>query len=101
MVLTRNFRISYYRVLKKARGQFYGPYPNGAAVYASLNFLQKTFVYGRVNSVFKHRSRPCLQYQIDRCAHHYSSSFRKKRRSLTIQRPFVLQGVLTSETISR
>ena len=61
-------RISVHRGAKKKRGDYYGPYPNVGAVKDSLSFLQKTFKVRQCeDSVFKNRSRPCLQYQIDRC----------------------------------
>lgn len=61
-------RISFHRGAKKKRGDYFGPYPNVSAVRDSLNFLQKTFRIRQCeDSVFKNRSRPCLQYQIKRC----------------------------------
>nr|WP_198147324.1 excinuclease ABC subunit UvrC [Gilvimarinus polysaccharolyticus] len=61
-------RISVHRGAKKKRGDYYGPYPNVSAVKDSLSFLQKTFKVRQCeDSVFRNRSRPCLQYQIDRC----------------------------------
>ncbi|MBX2809929.1 MAG: excinuclease ABC subunit UvrC [Cellvibrionaceae bacterium] len=61
-------RITFHRGLKKRKGQYYGPFPSAAAVYQTLHFLQKTFRIRQCeNSVFNHRSRPCLQYQINRC----------------------------------
>ncbi|UZJ45372.1 excinuclease ABC subunit UvrC [Marinimicrobium sp. C6131] len=61
-------RISFHRGSKKKRGHYFGPYPNVGAVRDSMNFLQKTFQVRQCeDSVFKNRSRPCLQYQIKRC----------------------------------
>lgn len=61
-------RISSHRGMKHKKGDYYGPFPNAAAVHQSLNFIQKTFrVRQCEDSVFKNRTRPCLQYQIDRC----------------------------------
>lgn len=61
-------RISLHRGAKKRKGQYYGPFPNVGAVRDSLNFLQKTFrVRQCEDSVFRNRTRPCLQYQIKRC----------------------------------
>ncbi|MBX2809328.1 MAG: excinuclease ABC subunit UvrC, partial [Cellvibrionaceae bacterium] len=61
-------RIAFHRGLKKRKGQYYGPFPSAGAVYQTLNFLQKTFrVRQCEDSVFNNRSRPCLQYQINRC----------------------------------
>lgn len=61
-------RISFHRGAKKKRGDYFGPFPNVGAVKESLHFLQKTFrVRQCEDSVFKNRTRPCLQYQIKRC----------------------------------
>lgn len=61
-------RLSLHRGAKRKRGQYYGPFPNVGAVRESLNFLQKTFrVRQCEDSVYRNRSRPCLQYQIKRC----------------------------------
>lgn len=61
-------RVTFHRGAKRKSGDYYGPYPNSGAVRDSLNFLQKTFKVRQCeDSVFRNRSRPCLQYQIDRC----------------------------------
>ncbi|MDO3387143.1 excinuclease ABC subunit UvrC [Gilvimarinus sp. SDUM040013] len=61
-------RLALHRGAKKKKGDYYGPYPNVSAVRDSLSFLQKTFKVRQCeDSVFRNRSRPCLQYQIDRC----------------------------------
>lgn len=61
-------RIGFHRGARKKKGRYFGPYPSAGSVYQSLNFLQKTFrVRQCEDSVFKNRSRPCLQYQINRC----------------------------------
>ncbi len=61
-------RISLHRGAKNKKGEYFGPFPNVGAVKDSLSFLQKTFrVRQCEDSVFKNRTRPCLQYQINRC----------------------------------
>lgn len=61
-------RIGFHRGAKNRPGSYFGPYPGGGAVRDSLAFLQKTFRVRQCDdSVFRNRSRPCLQYQIDRC----------------------------------
>lgn len=61
-------RLGYHRGARRKKGQYFGPYPGAGAVQQTLSFLQKTFrVRQCEDSVYRNRSRPCLQYQIDRC----------------------------------
>ena len=60
--------LSFHRGAKKKQGEFFGPYASVGAVRDTLNLLQKVFKVRQCNdSFFKNRSRPCLQYQIERC----------------------------------
>ena len=62
-------RLSFHRGAKKAKGRYFGPYPSSGAVKESLNLLQKIFKVRQCeDSFFNNRSRPCLQYQINRCS---------------------------------
>jgi excinuclease ABC subunit C len=62
-------RLSVYRGTRNLPGRFFGPYPNAGAVNESLHYLQKVFrLRNCQDSYFAHRSRPCLQYQIERCS---------------------------------
>jgi len=62
-------RISMHRGAKRRKGKYFGPYPSAGAVRESMHFLQKVFKVRQCDdSYFKNRSRPCLQYQIDRCS---------------------------------
>ncbi|MFC0179896.1 excinuclease ABC subunit UvrC [Thorsellia kenyensis] len=61
-------RITMYRGAQKAKGSYFGPYPNAYAVRESLAIIQKLFPIRQCeNQVYRNRSRPCLQYQIGRC----------------------------------
>jgi excinuclease ABC subunit C len=62
-------RLSFYRGPRKKKGKLFGPYPSAGAVRASLSELQKLFRLRQCeDSYFANRSRPCLQYQIQRCS---------------------------------
>ncbi|UCC15200.1 MAG: excinuclease ABC subunit UvrC [Gammaproteobacteria bacterium] len=62
-------RLSFYRGTRKIEGRLFGPYPSAGAVRETLNLLQKLFrIRSCEDSFFAHRSRPCLQYQIQRCS---------------------------------
>lgn len=61
-------RLASHRGAKHAKGEYFGPFPNGYAVRETLALLQKVFPVRQCeNSVYRNRSRPCLQYQIGRC----------------------------------
>ncbi|WP_336280208.1 excinuclease ABC subunit UvrC [Cronobacter dublinensis] len=61
-------RLAIHRGAKHAKGEYFGPFPNGYAVRETLALLQKIFPIRQCeNSVYRNRSRPCLQYQIGRC----------------------------------
>ncbi len=62
-------RLCLYRGNKSEAGEYFGPFPNAGAVRRTLHALQKVFrIRDCENAVFRHRSRPCLQYQIGRCS---------------------------------
>jgi excinuclease ABC subunit C len=61
-------RLNFYRGSRKQPGRYFGPYPSAGAVRETLQQLQKLFRLRNCDdSYFSNRSRPCLQYQIQRC----------------------------------
>jgi len=61
-------RLSFHRGAKNGLGRYFGPYPSASAVRESLKLLQKIFPVRQCrDSFFENRSRPCLEYQIERC----------------------------------
>ena len=53
----------------KINGVLYGPYPNAKAVKTSLDLLSKIFKLRSCNAnFFNNRTRPCLEYQLERCS---------------------------------
>ncbi len=65
----RHPRLALHRGARKGRGRYFGPYPSAGAVRETLNLMQKLFrVRQCEDSFYANRSRPCLQFQIDRCS---------------------------------
>jgi excinuclease ABC subunit C len=61
-------QITFHRGAKKKRGKYFGPYPSAGAVKETLKLLQKIFPIRQCeDSYYNNRTRPCLQYQIERC----------------------------------
>ncbi|MEO9827458.1 MAG: excinuclease ABC subunit UvrC [Paracoccaceae bacterium] len=58
-----------HRGAKKEKGAYFGPFASAGAVNRTLNQLQKVFLLRNcTDASFESRTRPCLQYQIKRCA---------------------------------
>jgi len=61
-------RFEFHRGSRKGAGRYLGPWPGAGAVRESLVQLQKLFRVRQCSeSFFANRTRPCLQYQIQRC----------------------------------
>lgn len=58
-----------HRGARKVRGDYFGPFASVGAVNHTLNTLQKAFMLRTcTDSVYEGRTRPCMLYQIKRCA---------------------------------
>ena len=62
-------QITKHRGARNRKGDYYGPFASVWAVNRTLNALQRAFLLRScTDSYFDNRSRPCLLYQIKRCA---------------------------------
>jgi excinuclease ABC subunit C len=62
-------RLAMHRGARAIPGRYFGPYPGVGAVRETLNLMHRLFrLRSCEDSVFRNRSRPCLQYQIGRCS---------------------------------
>jgi len=62
-------RLTMHRGPRSIPGRYFGPYASVGAVRDTLNLMHKLFkLRSCEDSVFRNRTRPCLQYQIGRCS---------------------------------
>ncbi len=62
-------RIGKHRGAREPGCEYFGPFASAGAVNEALNALLRAFPLRNCpDSVYAHRSRPCLQYQIKRCS---------------------------------
>ncbi|MGY3265030.1 excinuclease ABC subunit UvrC [Lysobacter sp. HA35] len=62
-------RIAVHRGPRALQGKYFGPYASVGAVRETLNLMHKLFkLRSCEDTVFRNRSRPCLQFQIGRCS---------------------------------
>ena len=62
-------QIRKHRGRRATKGSYYGPFASVGAVNRSLNQLQRVFLLRTcTDQTFETRTRPCLLYQIKRCA---------------------------------
>ena len=58
-----------HRGARRRKGDYYGPFASAGAVGRTINTLQKAFLIRNcTDSFYAGRTRPCLLYQIRRCA---------------------------------
>ncbi|WP_193171715.1 excinuclease ABC subunit UvrC [Nisaea nitritireducens] len=58
-----------HRGARNRKGDYFGPFASAGAVNRTITALQRAFLIRNcTDSTFASRTRPCLQYQIKRCA---------------------------------
>src|SRR5215472_8981137 len=62
-------QVAKHRGARARKGDYYGPFASAGAVGKTIIALQRAFLLRNCSdAVFAARTRPCLQYQIKRCA---------------------------------
>ena len=61
-------QLRFHRGALDRRHRYFGPFPGAGAVRDGIALLQKVFLLRTCDdTVFAHRSRPCMLHQIERC----------------------------------
>jgi excinuclease ABC subunit C len=67
--ITRRRRSPSIAARATRKGSYFGPFASAGSVGRTINALQKAFLLRScTDSVYESRTRPCLLYQIKRCA---------------------------------
>jgi excinuclease ABC subunit C len=62
-------QILKHRGARNRKGHYFGPFASAGAVNRTINMMQRAFLLRSCSdSVYESRTRPCLLYQIKRCA---------------------------------
>ena len=62
-------QLAKHRGARSRKGDYFGPFASAGAVNRALNAMQRAFLLRTcTDSVYESRTRPCLLYQIKRCA---------------------------------
>ncbi len=60
--------IKYFRGKQTPHGKYFGPFTNAKHAKLAIDLVKKiTIIRSCSNSVFASRTRPCLEYQLNRC----------------------------------